>query len=96
MSRRNPLPIDKVLSWAHNLQSTCFGTKISVKIETSDGSGYGKHFSVEIFATGDVERYVFDSTMPNETLYQEWGRCKDKTSRLLDELVGRRINAHGH
>lgn len=94
-NKRKAKPIDKILSWAQALQMTCFGTPINVGVTTYKYRPNSKTFNVGISTEDNLVVYVFDSTMPREELFAEWGRCKNYVDLLLDKLVGRRVNAHG-
>ena len=87
--------IDRLLSWAHRLQISCFGTPISVTIEVSKGIISGKIFSVTTDVGLEHEIYLFYSSASDQDLYQKWGKLKDNVSKLLDKHVGHKLNKHG-
>lgn len=89
--------IDKILKRSHRLQETCFGTPVYCSVYTFKFNEFCKTFSVRLSGDGgDVLPFLFDSTMPDDALYDEWGRCKDAADKLLDELVGHKVTSAGN
>ncbi len=88
--------IDKILKRSHRLQETCFGTPVNIVITTFKYHEYCKAFTVGVSGGSDITKYLFDSTMPDDALYDEWGRCKDDAGKLLDELVGHKVTSAGN
>ena len=88
------------LERAHRLQTSCFNTPISVNVSTCKsaidvGKGESQTVVVTIMVGNGSKNYLMSSDMPNEVLTQKWGGLKRDVDDLLDELVGKRINAHG-
>ena len=89
------IAINKVLKWTHNLQASCFGTKVGVSIEASISASGNKMLFVST-SDGDImNNYILSEDMATEAIYSEWGRLKDETDKLLSKF-GRRINKHGN
>ena len=96
--RRKKTSIDIILSRVQNLQTSCFGTPISVTIEASRGvssDSSDKMIFVTTATTDKSKTYLISSDMPNTQIYQKWGDVKDDVSKLLDQYVGHKINKHG-
>lgn len=90
--------INKVLDWVQRLQMSCFGTPISLTIEASrcvSTDSSDKMIFVTVATIEGTKTYLISSDMPSEQMSQKWGELKDDVSRLLDRLVGHKINKHG-
>lgn len=77
---------------------TCFGTPISVSIEASRGvstDSSDKMLFITIATADNTKTYLISSDMQTVQMYQKWGDVKDDVSKLLDRLVGHKINKHG-
>lgn len=55
----------------------------------------GKKFVLSSFVDMISERFIFDTTMSDQELYEEWGRAKDCIDRALDKHVGHRVTSAG-
>lgn len=78
------------------MQTSCFGTPLMVSIMVAMNPDYGKSFYYSVTVNTEVFRYLFDSTMSDELLYEEWGKAKDVTDKLLDRYVGHRVTSAGN
>lgn len=90
--------IYNILERVHRMQTSCFNTPVGVCIEASkdtESKEETKVISVAVTAKGTQKRYFISSDMTKDEYSQEWGRLKDDVDKLLNELVGKRINAHG-
>ena len=87
--------IDKTLKWCQLLQTSCFGTPVSVTIEASKGIECDKMIYVSINAPGITYHYPIYSDMPTSVIYDTWGTIKADTSKLLEAFSCRKINKHG-
>ena len=87
--------IEKVLTWIHKAQYSCFGTPISFNVETSKGNLCDKVIRVEINIPYRTFNYLITSDMTPNDIGQCWGKIKDQVDQLLDVMVGHRVNKHG-
>lgn len=85
------------------MQTSCFSTPVGIDIDASKDVDCRTNCSIEgkqvvyvtVTAKGRQSYYIFSSEMDRDGMYMEWGRLNKDVNELLDELVGKRINAHG-
>lgn len=87
--------IVKVLTWAHHLQLSCFGSPITINIDAGQGVNKSKLIHVSVFAGSEEKHYIISDDMPTTDIYAEWGKLKDDVNKLRDQYIGHRVNKHG-